>query len=347
VNLRTTSLATVAVLVLLPLLATAAVLPERRHILIVGSSTTYPIITAAAERIGRELAMQTPVVESTGTGGGIKFFCSGEGLETPDIVMASRRMKPSERDNCLRNKVFDVREIRLGYDGIVFASNKKAPLFALTQRQLYLALAREVPAPDDSGRLVSNPHGTWKSISDSLPDLPIRVLGPPPTSGTRDALVERVLQPACSRVPALMAIRARSPEEFVTRCHALREDGPYVDSGENDARLVRKLIDDDGALAVLGYNFLDRNRDRLKAATIDDVPATFQTIESGVYPLTRPLYLYVKPRHARLVEGLQGFIDSLLSERISGAEGFLEDKGLIPLERGSAQVTGQVSPPAE
>ena len=324
-----------AALAMLPLSSpcTAASLGERHHILIVGSSTTYPIVTAAAEHIGRELGMQTPVVESTGTGGGIKLFCDGQGLETPDIAMASRRMKQSERDMCSRNKVFDIREIRLGYDGIVVASAKHAPPLVLSQRDLYLALAREVPAPADATRLVDNPYRTWRDLNPDLPDLPIRVLGPPPTSGTRDILVERVLQPACAQVPALMAIREQSPEQFLAHCHALREDGAFVNSGENDARIVRKLIQDDRALGVLGYNFLDRNRDRLQAASIDGIEPAFESIESGVYPLTRPLYLYVKPRHDRLVEGLERFVAALVAPAISGPEGFLEGHGLIPLVR--------------
>jgi phosphate transport system substrate-binding protein len=312
-------------------MVSAASLPNRSHILIVGSSTTYPIVTAAAERIGRELAMQTPVVESTGTGGGIKFFCHGDGLNTPDIAMASRRMKPSEREACMRNKVFDIREIRLGYDGIVIASTKRTPSFNLRQRDIYLALAREVPNPQDDTQLIPNPYRTWRDIDPKLPDKPILVFGPPPTSGTRDMLVERVLEPACAQVPALISIRADSAESFRGRCHALREDGAFVNSGENDARLVRKLIQDDQALAILGYNFLDSNRDRLQAATVDGIAPTFESIETGNYPLTRPLYLYLKPRHKRLIADLEPFMARLLAEDISGPEGFLESKGLIPL----------------
>jgi phosphate transport system substrate-binding protein len=240
-------------------------------------------------------------------------------------------MKQSERDTCTRNKVFDIREIRLGYDGIVLASTKQAPNLALTQKDIYLALAREVPSPDDDTRLVSNPYRNWRDIDRAFPDLPIRVLGPPPTSGTRDMLMERVLQPACAEVSALAAIREASPDEFVAHCHALREDGAFVNSGENDARLVRKLIQDNQALAVMGYNFLDRNRDRLQAATVDGIAPTFESIETGVYPLTRPLYLYVKPRHQRLVNGLDLFVEALVSAEVSGPEGLLESKGLIPL----------------
>ena len=311
--------------------ATAAGLPDRRHVLVVGSSTAFPIIAAAAERIGREHAIPTPVIESTGTGGGIKLFCGGYGPQRPDIAMASRRMKESERNACIRNKVYDVREIKIGYDGIVVAGNKHAPPLRLTKRDLYLAMAREVPAAGHPTRLVQNPFLRWSDINPDLPTMPIRIMGPPPTSGTRDILVERVLEPGCLDIPALQALHEQDPARFTERCHALREDGAYIDSGENDARLVRKLLGDSGALAILGYNFLDRNRDRLRAASIDGVEPGFESIESGVYPLSRPLFVYVKPQHARLISGLDTFVDALVSTDISGPDGYLIDRGLIPL----------------
>ncbi len=311
--------------------ATAAGLPDRRHVLVVGSSTAYPIIAAAAEHIGRTQTMLTPVIESTGTGGGIKLFCGGYGLHWPDIAMASRRMKDSERDTCTRNQVNDVREIKIGYDGIVIAANKDTPPLRLTKRHLYLAIARAIPAPDDPGRLMPNPYRQWNDIDADLPAKPIRIMGPPPTSGTRDILVERVLEPGCLAVPELAVLRAQDPGRFAELCDAVREDGAYIDSGENDARLVRKLLTDPDTLAMLGYNFLDRNRDRLRAASIDGINPGFESIESGVYPLTRPLFVYVKPQHARLVEGLDAFVEALISTDVSGPEGYLVDRGLIPL----------------
>lgn len=311
--------------------ATAAGLPDRRHVLIVGSSTTYPIIAAAAEHIARTRDIPTPVVESTGTGGGIKLFCGGYGLHWPDIAMASRRMKESERNACIRNKVYDVREIKIGYDGIVIASSKQAAPLRLRKRDLYLAMAREVPAKGESDRLVPNPYLRWNDIDPDLPDQPIRIMGPPPTSGTRDMLVERVLEPACLDIDALRTLHERDRARFAEHCDAMREDGAYIDSGENDARLVRKLFVDPDALAILGFNFLDRNRDRLHAATVDGVEPTYESIETGVYPLTRPLFVYVKPQHSRLVEGLDTFVDTLISAAISGPDGYLTDRGLIPL----------------
>jgi len=308
-----------------------AELIQRQHILIVGSSTAYPIVAATAEHFGKESGLITPVVESTGSGGGIKLFCAGLGLTTPDIAMASRSMKDSERRLCARNDVNDIREIKIGYDGIVIASTKDTPDFRLSKRDLYLALAREVPSPDGRNALISNPYREWHQINSALPPIPIRVLGPPPTSGTRDIFAERLLQDACLQVSSLRALRQPDPTQFRERCQALREDDAFVNAGENDARLVRKLINDPGSLAIFGYNFLERNRDRLKAASIDGIKPQFELIESGIYPLSRPLFLYVKPRHSTLVKGLQEFVDIIVSPEVSGPEGYLIGQGLIPL----------------
>lgn len=310
--------------------AAGAELLARQHVLIVGSSTAYPIVAAAAERYGRKPDALAPVVESTGSGGGIKLFCSGLGAGTPDIAMASRSMKPSERSTCARNGVNDIREIKIGYDGIVIASTKETPEFHLKKRDLYLALAREVPSKDGS-KLITNPYSSWQEVNPDLPDMPIRVLGPPPTSGTRDILAERLLEDACMQVASLRVLQRSDPTGFRQRCHALREDGCFINAGENDARLVRKLINDPGSLGIFGYNFLDRNRYRLRAASVDGIKPRFELIESGVYPLSRPLYLYIKPAHSRLVPGLDQFIDELLSAEASGADGYLLDQGLIPL----------------
>lgn len=306
---------------------------QRQHLLLVGSSTTFPVISAATERIRRSEGGPVSVVEATGTGGGFKLFCAGLGLATPDIVMASRRMKDSERARCRENGVDAVREVRIGYDGIVVASLRGTAAMALSTRALHLALAREVPAADGSG-LVANPYTRWNQVDPALPADPIRVLGPPPTSGTRDVLVERLMHAACLEVPALRAVAETDPEQFARRCYTLREDGPYVNAGENDARLVRKLFGDPGALGILGYNFLDRNRDRLQGAPIDGVAPTFDSIESGEYPLTRPLYLYLKEAHLGVVPGLDGFFAALISPAAIGPDGYLVEQGLIPLRPG-------------
>ena len=309
----------------------AADLSQRRHILIVGSSTAYPIIAAAAERISRQSHVTTPVVEATGTGGGIKLFCNGIGLNTPDIAMASRRMKDSERAACAGNHVQDIREIKIGYDGIVIANSRDAPRFRLSSDDLYRALAREVPSPSQPERLIANPYRSWREVNPDLPDLPIRILGPPPTSGTRDILAERLLQSVCLESSPLRVMFDSDQAQFRQHCHALREDGAFVNAGENDARLVRKLFGDPDALGIFGYNFLDRNRDRLQAASIDGIEPEFELIESGSYPLSRPLFLYVKLQHARVVRGLESFVQALMSVEVSGPEGYLVDQGLIPL----------------
>ena len=309
----------------------AAEFVPRKHIHVVGSSTAYPIIAAAAEYFGRNHEATTPVVESTGTGGGIKMFCAGLGLNTPDIAMASRNMKPSERGACEKHDVTDIREIKIGFDGIVIANHLHAPRFSLSRRDIYLALARWVPSPDRPGTMITNPYQNWREINPKLPNQKIRVYGPPPTSGTRDILVERLLTNACLDVASMRELYQEEPDSFNRQCHALREDGRFINAGENDARLVRKLLNDPDALGIFGFNFLDRNRDILKAASIGGSEPSFETIESGIYPLSRPLYLYVKPRHGRIVAGLTEFVDSMISEDSIGPEGRLIDQGLIPL----------------
>jgi phosphate transport system substrate-binding protein len=318
--------------------ANAVNLNPRHHILIVGSSTAYPIITAAAERFGRRPASMTPVVESTGTGGGIKLFCAGIGPSTPDLVMASRAMKDSERRQCLGNGVNDIREIKIGYDGIVVANRRGSPRFSLNKRDLWLALARQVPAAAEPHRFIANPYRSWQAINPDLPDVPIRVMGPPPTSGTRDILLERLLRNACLEFAPLRTLSETDQALFEQRCYHLREDGAFINAGENDGRLVRKLIDDPNALGILGFNFLDRNRDRLQAAAINGIEPRFELIESGIYPLSRPLYLYAKPLHNRIVPDLSDFVDELTQAHASGGEGYLVDEGLIPLQHDLPQL---------
>lgn len=306
-----------------------AELAPRQYIHVVGSSTAYPIITAAAEHFGRSSRFTAPVIESTGTGGGFKLFCAGVGLDTPDIAMASRPIKPSERQSCQQNHVSGIEEIRIGYDGIVIANQRKAPHYRFTRDDIYRALARWIPST--SGSLVRNPHRTWHEVDRGLPDEPILVYGPPPTSGTRDILVERLMTRACLDNPSMHELHEQDPDSFIRQCQSLREDGAYINAGENDARVVRMLINNPHALGIFGYNFLDQNRDQLQAASIDGIAPDFDTIESGNYTLSRPLYLYVKSQHIRLVPGLKQFVESVTEEASNGPEGRLLDKGLIPL----------------
>jgi phosphate transport system substrate-binding protein len=240
-------------------------------------------------------------------------------------------MKDSERASCADNNVYDIREIKIGYDGIVIANSKGAPRFSLSKKDLYLALAHDLPSTADPEKLVANPYRSWHEIDPSLPQQPIRVLGPPPTSGTRDILVERLLQSACQEMLSADIRQDWSTTQLNQHCRALREDGAFVNAGENDARLVRKLINDPETLGIFGYSFLDKNRDRLQAASIGGIEPRFELIESGIYALSRPLYVYVKPRHSTMLADLNAFIDELVSVQASGPDGYLIDHGLIPL----------------
>jgi phosphate transport system substrate-binding protein len=300
----------------------------RDQIRIVGSSTVYPFATVVAEEFGRTTGFKTPIIESTGTGGGLKLFCSGVGVEHPDITNASRRIKQSEVDLCASNGVKEITEIQIGYDGIVVARSKKAKPFALGLRQLFLALAKQVPTP--SGDLVANPNRTWKDVDSSLPDLKIEVLGPPPTSGTRDAFNELALEGGCKTFPDLAALEKTEPDRYKTVCHSVREDGAYVEAGENDNLIVQKLNANPDAVGVFGYSFLDQNADAIGGATIDGVEPTFENISSGAYPVSRSLYIYAKKAHVGSIPGIQEYLKAFTSEKAIGEFGYLTEKGLIP-----------------
>ncbi|MGH9317383.1 MAG: PstS family phosphate ABC transporter substrate-binding protein, partial [Thermoanaerobaculia bacterium] len=319
---------------LLAALAAAALIPAagpaaaRDQIRIVGSSTVYPFATAVAEEFGRTSGFKTPIVESTGTGGGLKLFCEGVGIETPDIANASRRIKSSEVELCAKNGVTDITELKIGYDGIVIASSKKAPPVTLTLRQVFLALAKEVPAPN--GQLIPNPHKTWKSVDPSLPDLKIEVLGPPPTSGTRDAFNELAIEGGCKTFPDLAALSKTDEGRYKKTCQSIREDGAYVEAGENDNLIVQKLVANKNAFGVFGFSFLDQNADVIQGSQVNGVEPTFENIASGAYALSRPLFFYVKNAHVGKVPGIREYVAEFTNEMASGETGYLADKGLIP-----------------
>ena len=300
----------------------------RDQIRIVGSSTVYPFATVVAEEFGRSTSFKTPIIESTGTGGGLKLFCAGVGVEHPDITNASRRIKQSEVDLCTERGVTDIPEIKVGYDGIVLARSKKTAPLALTLRQIFLALAAEVPTP--SGTLVANPNETWQDVDPSLPDVKIEVLGPPPTSGTRDAFNELAMEGGCKTFPELKALKKQDKGQYKTVCHSVREDGAYVDAGENDNLIVQKLVANPDALGVFGYSFLDQNGDVIQGSTIDGVEPTFEAISSGEYPVSRSLYFYVKDAHVGSIPGIREYVLEFTSEGAYGEYGYLADKGLIP-----------------
>ncbi|HEX2164223.1 MAG TPA: PstS family phosphate ABC transporter substrate-binding protein [Thermoanaerobaculia bacterium] len=305
--------------------------PLREQIRVVGSSTVYPFTTKVAEQLARTTDLSAPVVESTGTGGGFKLFCAGVGGEHPDVANASRAIKPSEVELCAGNGVRGITEIRIGYDGIVVAHAAGGEPFALTRRQLFLALARQVPQGDAAGKLVDNPYTSWHQIDPSLPAREIEVLGPPPTSGTRDAFVELVLEPGCGEWEWIAALADSDEGRFQEICHTLREDGAWVEAGENDNLIVQKLAANPDALGVFGYSFLDENRDRLAGATVDGVAPTFEAIAAGRYPVSRPLFVYVKDAHVGRVPGLAELVREYVSDRAIGGEGYLTELGLVPL----------------
>ncbi len=304
----------------------------RDTITVVGSSTVYPFTTVAAERFGKSTSFKTPKVESTGTGGGMKLFCAGAGINTPDMSNASRRVKQSELEMCRKNGVNEVTEMLVGYDGIVVANSKSAPQMQITRKELFLALAKEVPAKDGSETLVANPYVKWNEINPSLPATKIEVLGPPPTSGTRDAFAELVLEGGCKKFAWIKAIKKQDKNKYKAICHTVREDHSYIEAGENDNLIVQKLMKNSKALGIFGFSFLDQNSDKLQGSIIDGQEPTFESIADGSYPVSRPLYVYIKNDHVGKIPGMKEFLKEYTSEDSMGEEGYLTDKGLIPLD---------------
>ena len=297
----------------------------RDQIKIVGSSTVYPFSTVVAEQFGRNTRFKTPVVESTGSGGGLKLFCAGVGTQHPDITNSSRRIKKSEVDNCAKNGVTDIVEVKIGYDGIVIANAKNAPALNLTVAQVWQALAKSVPV---NGRMAANPYKMWSDIDPSLPAEKIEVFGPPPTSGTRDAFVELVLDKGCA---AFAEVEALDTDAKKAACQTVREDGAFIEAGENDNLIVQKIEANPRSLGVFGFSFLDQNADKLQGSAIAGVAPTFEAIADGSYPVARPLFIYVKNTHVGVVPGIAGYVAEFVSERAAGEDGYLADKGLIPL----------------
>ncbi len=302
----------------------------RDTISIVGSSTVYPFATVVAERFGRT-GNATPKIESTGSGGGMKLFCQGVGTQHPDITNASRRMKKSEFELCQSNGVKDITEVKIGYDGIVIANSVKGEHIDLALRDIFLALAKDVPNPDGSEELVANPYKTWKEVNPALPNVKIEVLGPPPTSGTRDAFNELAIEGGCKTFPWLKAIKDEDKSKYKAICRSVREDGAYVEAGENDNLIVQKLEKNPAAYGVFGYSFLDQNRGVVQAANVGGVEPTFEAIGSGDYPVSRSLYFYVKKAHVGVIPGIEGYVKEFTSEKAWGDQGYLGEKGLIPL----------------
>lgn len=301
----------------------------RDQIRIVGSSTVFPFSTAVAEQFGKTTKFKTPVVESTGSGGGLKLFCAGIGAEHPDMTNASRRIKKSEVERCAKNGVTDIVEIKVGYDGIVLANSKASKQMKIGRKEIFLALAKDIPTAD--GKLIPNPNKTWKDVDASLPDIKIEVLGPPPTSGTRDAFAELAMEGGCKKFPEIKALKKSDKKKYKAVCHSIREDGAYVEAGENDVLIVRKLEANPNAFGVFGYSFLDQNADKIQGSLIDGEAPTFDEISSGKYPVSRPLFFYVKKAHIGSIPGMKEYIAEFTSEKAFGPDGYLADKGLIPM----------------
>ncbi len=313
--------------------APAAAQGARNTIAIVGSSTVYPFTTTVAEKFGRLGRFRTPKVEATGTGGGIKLFCNGVGVAHPDAVNASRRMNAAEFATCRRNGVADIIEIKVGFDGLTLSASRKGVSFGLTRRQVYLALAKQVPNPSGAASLVPNPNRTWKDVDASLPATRIEVLGPPPTSGTRDSLHELYLEAGCRTFPWIDALRKSDERRFKQVCHTLREDGAYIEAGENDNLIVQKIEANPRAIGVFGFSFLEENPDKLRGLKIDGVEPTYESIADGRFPAARPLFIYVKKAHVGVIPGLGEFMQEYASDKAVGPEGYLSDRGLVALPK--------------
>ena len=303
----------------------------RDQINIVGSSTVYPFSTVVAETFGNKTGIKVPKIESTGSGGGMKLFCKGLGTSHPDITNASRRIKKSEFNKCKENGI-DVVEIKVGYDGIVIANSKKATLLTLTKRQIFLALAKQVPEGNkEGGNLVDNPNKKWSDIDPNLPNKKIEVLGPPPTSGTRDAFNELAIEGGCKTFPKLKAIKKQDKKKYKAICRAVREDGAFIEAGENDNLIVQKLVENENAFGVFGFSFLIENEDKIQGSTVDGMAPTMETIADKSYGVSRPLYFYVKLAHVDVIPGIREFLEEYTSEDSWGPGGYLEERGMIPM----------------
>lgn len=321
--------------------ATVSGAQARDQIEIVGSSTVFPFATAVAEQFGRTSKFKTPVVESTGSGGGLKLFCAGIGLEHPDITNASRRIKGKEFKNC-QAKGIDITEIVVGFDGIVLANAKGAPQLNLTRQQIYLATAKMVPNPDKPCQSnwcepVKNPYMKWSDIDASLPDVKIEILGPPPTSGTRDAFQELAMSEGANKFPHMKKLKKADKSMWKKLTRTVREDGAWIDAGENDNLMVQKLSANPKAVGVFGFSFLDQNSDRLKGAIVEGIEPNFENIADGKYGISRSLYFYIKQAHVGTVPGISEYVAEFTSEKAFSEDGYLVDKGLIPLPASERQ----------
>ncbi|MBX3446026.1 MAG: substrate-binding domain-containing protein [Parvibaculaceae bacterium] len=323
-NVKLKSL-TMAATVAVAALSVAGVAHARDQIQVVGSSTVFPFSQAAAEQFANETGSPAPVVESTGTGGGMKIFCGGVGTGHPDVTGASRAMKLSEYELCTSNGVTDITEVLLGFDGLSMAVSRKGKQLDVSKAQLFQALAAKVEV---DGKIVDNPFKKWSDIDPSLPNAEISVMGPPPTSGTRDAWVELVMEEGCKTFPAIEALDKDAHKET---CQRMRTDGPFIEAGENDNLIVQRLESDPNAYGIFGYSFLYENQDKLQGIKVAGVEPKEETIADGSYGISRPIYFYVKNAHRGVIPGLNEFVTEYTSDEAMGPGGYLEERGLIVL----------------
>lgn len=323
-----TPLSTKLVMMALVLAMPASAAHAREQIRIVGSATVYPFVTAAAEQFGLGEKFPTPIVESTGTGGGFKLFCDGVGDNKPDMNNASRRISGSEVKQCEKNGITDVLEVPLGYDGIVLVAKRGTTPINVTKKQILTALARELP--NGKGEWVKNPNQTWRDVDASLPPIAISIYGPPPTSGTRDAFAELVMEAGCKAYPEF-AVRYPDSKERNKKCHLMREDEKYIEYGDDGNVLVQKVTANDRALGILGFSFYEENKEQVQASVIEGVAPDAASITNGRYSMSRGLYIYVKRQHIGVIPGIAAFLRELTSENAVGEEGYITVKGLLPL----------------
>jgi len=316
---------------IMTLALTGPALAARDYISIVGSSTVYPFATVVAEQFGKTTNFKTPKIESTGSGGGFKLFCGGVGINFPDITNASRAIKSSELKACVANGVKEIVEVKIGYDGIVFANSKEARQVSLNRKEIFMALAKDVPDPQNPEKFIANPYKTWKDVNPALPATKIEVLGPPPTSGTRDAFVELAMEHGASEFPSIKALKKTDGKAFKAITQTVREDGAYIEAGENDNLIVQKLQANPNAFGIFGFSFLDQNADVIQGSKIEGKAPTFEGIADGSYPVSRPLFFYVKKAHINVIPGMKEYLAEFASEKAWGEEGYLADKGMIPM----------------
>ncbi len=323
-KVKTLGIATAAVVALT---ASAMAQAPRDSIWSVGSSTVFPYTQAVGQEFS-DLGNTSPSIESTGTGGGMRLFCGGIGLEYADITGASRAMKQSEWELCSSNGVTDITEVQIGSDGLSIAVSRNGTAFDVTRAQLFLALAADVPY---NGQIVPNPYTRWNQIDASLPNVEITVYGPPPTSGTRDAFVELVMEEGCEGFAEIEALAEADEDRAEEICQRMRTDGPFIEAGENDNLIVQTLNSNANAYGIFGYSFLYENLDSLQPVLVEGVAPEAGTIEDGSYPVSRPLFFYIKNAHRGVVPGLQEFVELYTDEDTFGPDGFLTERGLVPL----------------